>query len=692
MSLHPAGSGEFYNASIELPGNEISFKEVQPKQKHNVPVPEVPPVEVGKMDKLMAKVVWWGTNVEGTDSEERVAKRSEMRAVGGERLSLEVSPGIKLDGMFFDSSVFADKLNAAGARYCQFSFIDKDKENQGILIPRTSEGQVLLSHLKKLKFFEAGAAQLQILQGTLIYSRSDSSQEEMESDEVRLSNLFISDDPINCENQATVVITGGALARYEYASDEAMAFLLNGMNVLMYNIRGYGQSGGVSSESSLDHDLEFICDYLRNEKNIPDEKILLKGNCLGGAVTARCAAKPKNAKVNVMLDQTFADFKNFSDTLAARAKLTGQMSHLPDILSPLVVAFCARRLFPDYATDEELKKMTNNVCLIVNESDELIPTYGHPMKTDTEDFSKHAPTDSQHDEVDKLITALPSESHLKHMVALRGIKHCCGWYEIGDQSSNELGLLQVNNFLERTNLRRNLFENYIKYKFLISNQLHEHMEGKDNYKQMLKEETEAYLALVNERDPENVLQGMKQFIQSVQKSVNRVDELNETIEEMGQVIGANRRIINETKWGDIFVEFCGEVGEFEKITNSMNNLSSKLIPIMKTLEETIQLLNQKMKEKQNYLDVENQLENSGIPREKAGPKQAADDLLLSMIIGKLSNQKAREEQKFLDIKNRLENSLTLCEKLSLPEETKETFSSIVNRYLKDIKALFPTMD
>ena len=172
----------------------------------------------------------------------------------------------------------------------------------------------------------------------------------------RSKNVHISEQPISCCSQSTVVICGGFLAQYEhdYASTEAAAFLMNGVNVLIYNIRGYGMSTGTPSEKALDYDLAAICNYLREIKQIPNEKIILKGNCMGGALAARCAARKENQKVVVMLDQTFAEFATFSETLAS--KVSG--SDFPKEVPPALVAFISRRFFPNYQTSRELEKLS----------------------------------------------------------------------------------------------------------------------------------------------------------------------------------------------------------------------------------------------------------------------------------------------------------------------------------------------
>ncbi|MGH7497275.1 MAG: alpha/beta hydrolase [Gemmatimonadales bacterium] len=63
-----------------------------------------------------------------------------------------------------------------------------------------------------------------------------------------------------------------------------------GLNVLTFDYRGYGESGGTPSERGLYADAEAAYRYLRERRNIPPERIILFGHSLGSAVAVDLAA------------------------------------------------------------------------------------------------------------------------------------------------------------------------------------------------------------------------------------------------------------------------------------------------------------------------------------------------------------------------------------------------------------------
>jgi fermentation-respiration switch protein FrsA (DUF1100 family) len=64
-----------------------------------------------------------------------------------------------------------------------------------------------------------------------------------------------------------------------------------GFNVLSYDYRGYGTSGGSPSESNAYEDLDSAFNYLVATKGIPSERIILLGRSLGGAVAVDLASR-----------------------------------------------------------------------------------------------------------------------------------------------------------------------------------------------------------------------------------------------------------------------------------------------------------------------------------------------------------------------------------------------------------------
>jgi fermentation-respiration switch protein FrsA (DUF1100 family) len=66
-----------------------------------------------------------------------------------------------------------------------------------------------------------------------------------------------------------------------------------GFNVLAYDYRGYGLSGGRPSEQNSYEDAAAAYNYLVNELKIPPEKIIVHGRSLGAAVSIDLASRKK---------------------------------------------------------------------------------------------------------------------------------------------------------------------------------------------------------------------------------------------------------------------------------------------------------------------------------------------------------------------------------------------------------------
>jgi fermentation-respiration switch protein FrsA (DUF1100 family) len=64
-----------------------------------------------------------------------------------------------------------------------------------------------------------------------------------------------------------------------------------GLNLLAFDYRGYGESGGSPSEAGLYRDAEAAYEYLRDTLAVPPERIVLFGHSLGSAVAVELATR-----------------------------------------------------------------------------------------------------------------------------------------------------------------------------------------------------------------------------------------------------------------------------------------------------------------------------------------------------------------------------------------------------------------
>lgn len=64
-----------------------------------------------------------------------------------------------------------------------------------------------------------------------------------------------------------------------------------GLDVLLFDYRGYGRSGGRPSETGLYRDARAAYRHVRRERGVPPERVLLHGHSLGSAVAVELASE-----------------------------------------------------------------------------------------------------------------------------------------------------------------------------------------------------------------------------------------------------------------------------------------------------------------------------------------------------------------------------------------------------------------
>jgi len=118
-------------------------------------------------------------------------------------------------------------------------------------------------------------------------------------------------------NGGTVILTTGTKGVFERAgTEETLSFLMQGMNVMLFNFSGYGQSTGKPTGDHLKSNMEAAYHHLKTTyPEIEDNKILCKALCMSGGPATHLASL--HPKINLLLDQSYADFR---DTVADTMK------------------------------------------------------------------------------------------------------------------------------------------------------------------------------------------------------------------------------------------------------------------------------------------------------------------------------------------------------------------------------------
>ena len=115
-----------------------------------------------------------------------------------------------------------------------------------------------------------------------------------------------------------------------------------GLNVLLFDYRGYGKSEGKPSEEGTYLDAEAAYRYLAQDKGFPPERIIIYGESLGGAIALETALR--HAPKVLILDSTFTSIvdmcrRNFSWLPAGRVVTLryDNLAKIPRIHFPLMI-------------------------------------------------------------------------------------------------------------------------------------------------------------------------------------------------------------------------------------------------------------------------------------------------------------------------------------------------------------------
>ncbi len=171
------------------------------------------------------------------------------------------------------------------------------------------------------------------------------------ADGIKLSGWYV---PV-IEAKNVVIFFHGNAGNISHRLESIALFHRLGLNVLIFDYRGYGLSQGTISEQGIYLDAEAVFAYLVQERGFKPEQIIIFGRSLGGAVATWLAQKhPPQA---LILESTFTSIPD----MGAR-----QFPFLP-------VRLLARN---QYNTINRLPHLSAPILIIHSPDDELIP-YSH---------------------------------------------------------------------------------------------------------------------------------------------------------------------------------------------------------------------------------------------------------------------------------------------------------------------------
>ncbi|MEN8206156.1 MAG: alpha/beta hydrolase [Pseudomonadota bacterium] len=128
-------------------------------------------------------------------------------------------------------------------------------------------------------------------------------------DDTRLHAWFVPSDAA----RGTLLFNHGNAGNIAHRLDSISLFHSLGLNVLIFDYRGYGESEGKPSEKGTYLDVKAAWDYLLKERMISAEEIVIFGRSLGAAIAVDLASQHPSA--GVILESAFTSVPDMAASL-----------------------------------------------------------------------------------------------------------------------------------------------------------------------------------------------------------------------------------------------------------------------------------------------------------------------------------------------------------------------------------------
>ena len=150
----------------------------------------------------------------------------------------------------------------------------------------------------------------------------------------------------------TLLFFHGNAGNISHRGESVAIFNRLGLNVFIFDYRGYGKSQGKPSESGLYIDAMAAWNYLLKEKGFDKQQIVLFGRSLGGSVAANLAAEVQPSAL--ILESTFSSAKDMANVVLP----------IMSRIMPLRFKFNAV---------ESIKRVTSPLLVVHSTEDDIIP-------------------------------------------------------------------------------------------------------------------------------------------------------------------------------------------------------------------------------------------------------------------------------------------------------------------------------
>ena len=168
-------------------------------------------------------------------------------------------------------------------------------------------------------------------------------------DGVRLHGWYL---PANADARAVLLFFHGNAGNISHRLDSLKIFSDLGLDVLIFDYRGYGRSEGEVSEQGTYRDAEAAWRYLTDGRRISGKNIVLFGRSLGAAIAAQLATRHNPGALIMESGFTSA----------------------PDLAAPHFPLFPVRLLARfGYSAKDYLKSVHCPVLIVHSRDDEIVP-------------------------------------------------------------------------------------------------------------------------------------------------------------------------------------------------------------------------------------------------------------------------------------------------------------------------------
>lgn len=134
-----------------------------------------------------------------------------------------------------------------------------------------------------------------------------------------LEGMFFQANPSTPNAKTILLCTGSHLSYEKYAIPMVEALLSMGHHVMIFNYEGFGNSEGARSEEAVYRSVEAAYQYLKQEKECPDENIVGWGYSLGSGAVSNLALK---YHVDIVIDRGFSSMSEVAYQTAPRGLKT----------------------------------------------------------------------------------------------------------------------------------------------------------------------------------------------------------------------------------------------------------------------------------------------------------------------------------------------------------------------------------